>query len=389
MRTLMTAELMETLVDHSAGNYRVLMIMGGELLAHGMAHEVAQLDEKCYLEVYQPRNTRPAPKKKVRVVTMAMTGEQVLPVVRVAEICQRTRCRAVAGRRALECQLGGRDRRCSQVRQDVAGAGHGPLRVATGTSCLGKYAVPEPGPVSDLPGRGCAAGCARACRGNGPASSVSISDQVEIHVITAPVLRLDRDRDRARLWETTRQLRPKLLLLDPLVRLHGIDENHAGEVAELLAYFRSLATAASISRFCWCITRGRTPRRCCGQVRACAARATSTPSATRTSISGEVAEHLVLSSEHRAAPAAASVYLELVATDAARAHLEVIAEPDDESGRSLEEQVLNLLAQGEMLTRTRLRNALAVNNERLGKALESLERAGRVTRTPRGWQGLR
>ena len=65
--SLMTAELMETLVDHSAGNYRLLMTMGGELLAHGMAHEVAQLDEKCYLEVYQPRSTRPALKKKAKV----------------------------------------------------------------------------------------------------------------------------------------------------------------------------------------------------------------------------------------------------------------------------------------------------------------------------------
>jgi hypothetical protein len=58
---------METLVDHSAGNYRSLMIMGAELLAHGMAQEVAQLDEKCYLEVFQPRSSRPALKKKVKV----------------------------------------------------------------------------------------------------------------------------------------------------------------------------------------------------------------------------------------------------------------------------------------------------------------------------------
>ncbi len=65
--TLMTAELMETLVDHSAGNYRSLMIMGGELLAYGMAHDVTQLDEKCYLEVFQPRNSRPAFKKKGKV----------------------------------------------------------------------------------------------------------------------------------------------------------------------------------------------------------------------------------------------------------------------------------------------------------------------------------
>jgi type II secretory pathway predicted ATPase ExeA len=65
--TLMTVELMDVLVDHSAGNYRVLMIMGAELLAYGMAHDVAQLDEKLYLEVFQPRNSRPALKKKVRV----------------------------------------------------------------------------------------------------------------------------------------------------------------------------------------------------------------------------------------------------------------------------------------------------------------------------------
>jgi type II secretory pathway predicted ATPase ExeA len=64
--TLMTAELMNTLVDHSAGNCRALMIMGGELLAYGMAHDLAQLDEKCYLEVFQPSGARPVLKKKVR-----------------------------------------------------------------------------------------------------------------------------------------------------------------------------------------------------------------------------------------------------------------------------------------------------------------------------------
>jgi hypothetical protein len=65
--TLMTTELMDTLVDHSAGNYRLLMSMGAELLAYGMAQDIAQLDEKSYLEVFQPRQSRPAIKKKVRV----------------------------------------------------------------------------------------------------------------------------------------------------------------------------------------------------------------------------------------------------------------------------------------------------------------------------------
>ena len=63
--SLMTTELMDALVDHSAGNYRLLMTMGGELLAHGMAHEVGQLDEKFYLELFQPK--RSPSKKKARV----------------------------------------------------------------------------------------------------------------------------------------------------------------------------------------------------------------------------------------------------------------------------------------------------------------------------------
>jgi len=62
--TLMTAELMDTLVDHSAGNYRLLMTMGAELLSHGMAHEVEQFDEKFYFEVFQLART--ASKKRAR-----------------------------------------------------------------------------------------------------------------------------------------------------------------------------------------------------------------------------------------------------------------------------------------------------------------------------------
>ena len=50
--SLMTDELMDALVDHSAGNCRLLMTMSAELLAYGAAHEVGQLDEKFYLELF-------------------------------------------------------------------------------------------------------------------------------------------------------------------------------------------------------------------------------------------------------------------------------------------------------------------------------------------------
>ena len=64
--SLMTAELKETLVDHCAGNFRLLMTMSAELLAYGMAREAEQLDEKLYLEAFQPARPRSAPKKKAR-----------------------------------------------------------------------------------------------------------------------------------------------------------------------------------------------------------------------------------------------------------------------------------------------------------------------------------
>ena len=61
-------------------------------------------------------------------------------------------------------------------------------------------------------------------------------DTTALYVITVDRLRLDRGQDRSRLRETVRQLRPRLLLLDPFVRLHRVDENDAGQVSALLAF---------------------------------------------------------------------------------------------------------------------------------------------------------
>lgn len=49
---LMTPELMTTLTEHAAGNYRILMTMAGELLDAGIQRDARQLDEKLYLEVF-------------------------------------------------------------------------------------------------------------------------------------------------------------------------------------------------------------------------------------------------------------------------------------------------------------------------------------------------
>lgn len=56
---LMTSELKATLAEHAAGNYRVMMNLGDELLAAAAERELPRLDEKLYLEFFaapvQPR----------------------------------------------------------------------------------------------------------------------------------------------------------------------------------------------------------------------------------------------------------------------------------------------------------------------------------------------
>ena len=49
---LMTTELKTTLAEHAAGNYRILMNLGDELLAVATERDLPRLDDKLYLEVF-------------------------------------------------------------------------------------------------------------------------------------------------------------------------------------------------------------------------------------------------------------------------------------------------------------------------------------------------
>jgi hypothetical protein len=185
--------------------------------------------------------------------------------------------------------------------------------------------------------------------------------------------------------ETAKRLRPRLVLLDPLVRLHGIDENNAGEVAGLLAYFRLLQRELDLS----VILVHHTRKNAAGGVAAGQGlRGSSDLHAFGDSnlYLRRTSQRLLLSNEHRAAPASPPVYLELVATDAQTTHLEVVTEAHAPKQSSLPDQVLVLLASGAVQTRAALRATLGVKNQRLGEALESLEQSGRIQRTPTGWR---
>ena len=58
--SLMTVPLRQTLCEHAAGNYRILMNLAGELLAQAAQRELPQIDEKLYLETYTAAQSRRA-----------------------------------------------------------------------------------------------------------------------------------------------------------------------------------------------------------------------------------------------------------------------------------------------------------------------------------------
>ncbi|MBM4072094.1 MAG: AAA family ATPase [Planctomycetes bacterium] len=257
------------------------------------------------------------------------------------------------------------------------------LSVATGTACLGKFAVPHPGPVLVYLAEDALPIVRERVAGMAQHRGLQLA-AVDIQVITAPTLQLDREPHRSRLFETARRLQPRLLVLDPLVRLHAIDENHAGDVAALLAYFRSLQRQLDLAVILVHHTRkNAAPGVAAGQ----GLRGSGDLHAFGDSnlYLRRTREHLVLSSEHRAAPAPPPVALQLCATDSRTTHLEVIADRLDRP-RNLQDQVLELLAPNVVLTRAKLRDMLGVKNERLGEALQTLERTGRLCRTATGWQ---
>lgn len=317
---------------------------------------------------------------------MTAADDQVLPVVRLADIAhddlpQRWLVEHLWGDSAVGV-IGGAPK-CSKtwLGLDLA------LSVATGTPCLGAFAVPKPGPVLVYLAEDALPIVRERVAGMARRRGLDL-DSVDIHVITAPTLRLDREPHRGRLFETARRLRPRLLLLDPLVRLHAIDENHAGEVAQLLAYFRSLQRQLDLAVILVHHTRKNAAT---GAAAGQALRGSSDLHAFGDSnlYLRRTRELIVLSCEHRAAPAPPPVSLQLVANDPQQTHLAVV---DDGAGvreqkrHSLHDQVLELLAPGVVLTRAKLRDKLGVKNERLGDVLESLVRTGRLQRTPSGWR---
>lgn len=274
--------------------------------------------------------------------------------------------------------LGGPPKSCkSWLGLDMA------LSVASGTPCLGRFAVSEPGPalvylaedhLSSVRSR-----LESLCRHRGLGLSA-----LDLFVITASVLRLDLERDQSRLDATLSDLRPRLLLLDPLVRLHQLDENSAADVARLLGCLRRLQrrhrTAILLVHHA-----GKKQRLSAGQN----LRGSSDLHAFGDSnlYLARRRQGLVLTIEHRAAPAPEPFPVQLVpGSDGSDPHLEIRSPLSGSDSEPLTERACKVLQNSEKpLTRTALRALLRVNNQRLGAALNRLLLQGRILHTPRGW----
>jgi len=113
------------------------------------------------------------------------------------------------------------------------------VSVASGRAFLRRFAVKRPGPVLVYAAEDPLHVVRSRLCGIAQAAGASFED-LAVHVITAPRLRLDDEEDRGRLRETVALLRPRLLVLDPFVRLHRVDENVAADVSPLLESLRAL-----------------------------------------------------------------------------------------------------------------------------------------------------
>jgi len=130
--------------------------------------------------------------------------------------------------------LGGEPKCCkSFLALDVA------LSVASGAACLRQFPVRRSGPVLLFPAEDSLAVVRQRLEGIAAVAQVPFAS-LAVQVITAPSLRLDTPKDQLRLADTVREHRPVLLILDPLIRLHRVDENDATQIAALLSYLREL-----------------------------------------------------------------------------------------------------------------------------------------------------
>jgi hypothetical protein len=209
-------------------------------------------------------------------------------------------------------------------------------------------------------------------------------ENLHVAVITEPTVRLDAHRDQLRLRATIAHLRPRLLVLDPLVRLHSLDENSSQDISRLLGYLRDLQRSFDLALILVHHTSKRSHAQPGQSLRGSSDLHAFGDSNAYLARRGE---EVLLTLEHRSARAPEPMVLRLACLpDGAASHLELQnAVSADVAKVPLERKLVDLLRRRGPLPRIQLRSELRINNHRLGEVLTSLEKAGEIQRTQDGW----
>ena len=259
------------------------------------------------------------------------------------------------------------------------------VAVAAGVPCLGRFQPVAQGRVLLFAAEDALHIVRRRLEGIALAAGTSL-DALDVQVITTPVLRLDLPQDRERLAQTVEHLRPRLLILDPFVRLHRIDENISGEVAPLLAYLRELQRRLAVAVVLVHHARKGASKARAGQ----ALRGSSEFHAWGDSnlYLRRTGDDLVLTVEHRAAQSFGGIHVAL-RNDGTALALRVIdapAAPTVPVASSAIEKIEQMLTETTTpLSLPALRSACRVRNTSACQALATLTAEGRVRKTAAGY----
>lgn len=261
------------------------------------------------------------------------------------------------------------------------------VAVASGTPALRRFPVDRSGRVVIFPAEDSHDILRRRVEGISAAAGVDLAG-LDLQVITAPVLRIDLALDRQRLERTLERLRPRLLVLDPFVRLHRIDENVSSEVAPLLAFLRELQRSFGIAVLLVHHSKKGGNHLRAGQ----ALRGSSELHAWGDSnlYLRRSEERILLSTEHRAAPGQADLPLELREQNEGLAlhALEPVgrmtaADPKRTPADRIEEALAGL---DQPVSATQLREACRLRTTTLTEVLASLVEQRKVEKTPAGYR---
>jgi hypothetical protein len=211
-------------------------------------------------------------------------------------------------------------------------------------------------------------------------------DDVPVHLIIASRLRLDTTPDQDRLAETVRLYRPRLLVLDPFVRIYGaIDENVAGEVAGILGYLRQLSREHGISVLV--VHHARKAGSSSEQAGLSLRGSGDFYAWTDETLSlRKRQDQILLCIEHRYAPSPEPIPIQLRAEDDEPPHLAILGHVEDRGSTDLHDQIIRFLErQPEPATQEGMREILRVRMQRLVLAIRRLESQGRIHRSAAGW----